>query len=385
MVLQRGKAISAPRRSVSGCGSVTLPGAAYAAHQQPTSQESVVMDQIESYRALALQVTCHAVNTLSDPVAVRERMRATIERLHAQIRASIRFIGSDVRLVVLPEYFLTGFPLGESIAVWSEKAAIDPDGPEYAALGQIAHDQQIFLSGNCYERDPHFPGLYFQVSFVIDPTGQVVLRYRRLNSMFAPTPHDLWERFLEIYGPESVFPVASTAIGRLACIASEEILFPEVARCLVMRGAEVLIHSSSEVSSPELTQKNIAKMARALENLAYLVSANSAGIEGIAIPFASVDGGSKIVDYTGRVLVEAGQGESMAAYAEIDLAALRRYRRRPGMNNLLSRQRFELYARSYASASFYPPNTLLSGSPERRHFLRTQQETIDRLAQMGVI
>jgi len=153
----------------------------------------------------------------------------------------------------------------------------------------------------------------------------------------------------------------------------------------VMRGAEVLIHSSSEVSSPELTQKNIAKMARALENLAYLVSANSAGIEGIAIPFASVDGGSKIVDYTGRVLVEAGQGESMAAYAEIDLAALRRYRRRPGMNNLLSRQRFELYASSYASTSFYPPNTLLSGNPERRHFLRMQQETIDRLAQMGVI
>jgi hypothetical protein len=55
------------------------------------------------------------------------------------------------------------------------------------------------------------------------------------------------------------------------------------------------------------------------------------------------------------------------------------------MNNLLSRQRFELYARSYASTSFYPPNTLLSSSPERRHFLRTQQETIDRLVQMGVI
>ncbi|MFQ3633446.1 nitrilase-related carbon-nitrogen hydrolase [Roseiflexus sp.] len=340
---------------------------------------------IEAYRALALQVRCRAVNQLTDRAAVREHMQATIERLRTQIRASIAFIGADVRLVVLPEYFLTGFPLGESIATWAEKAAIDPDGPEYSALGQIARDQRIFLSGNCYERDPHFPGLYFQVSFVIDPMGQVVLRYRRLNSMFAPTPHDLWDRFCEIYGLEALFPVVQTAIGRLACVASEEILFPEVARCLVMRGAEVLLHSSSEVSSPDLTPKNIAKRARALENLVYLVSANSAGIEGIAIPEASVDGNSQIVDYLGQVLVAAGAGESMVAHAEIDLAALRRYRRRPGMNNLLARQRFELYAHSYAHTSFYPPNTFLNGSVERQHILRTQQETIDRLVQKGLI
>ncbi|ABU59555.1 Nitrilase/cyanide hydratase and apolipoprotein N-acyltransferase [Roseiflexus castenholzii DSM 13941] len=348
-------------------------------------QEEHRMSQFDSYRALALQVTCHAVNALNNRVAVREQMLATIVRLREQIRASIAFIGNDVRLVVLPEYFLTGFPLGESIAVWSEKAAIDPDGPEYAALGQIACDLQIFLAGNCYERDPHFPGLYFQVSFVIDPSGQCVLRYRRLNSMFAPTPHDVWDRFCQMYGPDALFPVADTAIGRLACIASEEILFPEVARCLAMRGAEVFLHSSSEVSSPELTPKHIAKRARALENLAYVISANSAGISGIPIPAASVEGGSQIVDYTGRVLVEAGQGESMAAHAEIDLAALRRYRRRPGMNNLLSRQRFDLYASSYATAGFYPPNTLLTGVAERQHFLRVQQETIERLAQKGII
>lgn len=343
------------------------------------------MSQYESYRALALQVTCHAINALSDRETVCAQMLATIARLREQIRASIAFIGNDVRLVVLPEYFLTGFPFGESIAAWAEKAAIDPDGPEYAALGQIARERQIFLAGNCYERDPHFPSLYFQVSFVIDPAGHIVLRYRRLNSMFAPTPHDVWDRFCAIYGADALFPVADTAIGRLACIASEEILFPEIARCLVMRGAEVFLHSSSEVSSSELTPKHIAKRARALENLAYVVSANSAGISGIPIPAASVEGSSQIIDYTGRVLVEAGQGESMAAHAEIDLAALRRYRRRPGMNNLLSRQRFELYAGSYATTSFYPPNTLLAGSAERQHFLRVQQETIERLAQKGVI
>ena len=63
-------------------------------------------------------------------------------------------------------------------------------------------------------------------------------------------------------------------------------------------------------------------------------------------------------DHRGLVLAKAGQGESMAANAEIDLAALRRARRTPEMGNLLPRQRFELYASSYARTSVYPPNTV---------------------------
>jgi predicted amidohydrolase len=56
----------------------------------------------------------------------------------------------------------------------------------------------------------------------------------------------------------------------LACIASEEILYPEIARCLAMRGAEIFLHSTSEVGSPLLTQKNVAKLARAIEHMWFL-------------------------------------------------------------------------------------------------------------------
>ena len=69
-----------------------------------------------------------------------------------------------------------------------------------------------------------------------------------------------------------------TEIGTLTCIASEEILYLEITRYLMMRGAEIFLHSSNEVSSPMPTQKNIAKLARATENMAYVVSANSAGM-----------------------------------------------------------------------------------------------------------
>ncbi len=339
---------------------------------------------IESFRALALQVTCHAVNQASDRAEARSLMQKTLDRLTQQIAASITFIGSDCRLIVLPEYFLTGFPLGESIALWAEKACLEMAGAEYEALGKIAQKHNIFLAGNAYELDRNFPNLYFQTCFAIDPSGSVVLRYRRLNSMFAPTPHDVWDKYLDCYGLEGVFPVAKTEIGNLAALASEEILYPEVARCLAMRGAEIFLHSTSEVYG-DRSPKDAAKIVRALENMAYVVSANTAGINNIPIPVASADGGSKIVDYRGLILAETATGESMAAFAEIDLAALRRYRRRPGLNNLLSRQRFELYAESYKRSHFYPVNTMQDKEVNRQHFWQTQQSAIERLVDLGII
>lgn len=336
------------------------------------------------YNALALQTTCFAVNGLS-PADARARMIATIERIDQQIQASKAFIGQDLKLVVLPEYFLTSFPLRESIAQWQAIACVDMQGAEYDALSTMAQRNDIYLSGNLYELDPHFPQLYFQTSFCIDPAGEVVLRYRRLNSMFAPTPHDVWDKYLEVYSLEQVFPVADTAIGRLAAVASEEILYPEISRMMVMRGAEILLHSSSEASSSQTTPKEVAKRARAIENMAYVISANSAAIEGIAIPKDSTNGHSQIIDPKGQVLAEAAQGESMVAHAEIDLESLRRLRRRPGMSNYLARQRFELYGQMYTQHSFYPPNTLLDGIVDKSQFVQQQLATIRKLAETKVI
>jgi len=340
---------------------------------------------MESYRAIALQTKCFAVNLVKTKEEAREIIKRTVERLAKQIFASIAFVGFDTKLVVLPEYFLTGFPMGETIDEWREKACVEIGGEIYESLGRIASDRKIFLSGNAYELDENFPELYFQTSFVIAPNGDVVLRYRRLNSMFAPTPHDVWDKYLDIYGLEKVFPVADTEIGKLAACASEEILYPELLRCLAMRGAEVVCHNTSEVFGSDRLPKNAAKICRAVENLAYVVSSNSAGITNCAIPENSTDGGSKIVDYRGIVLAETAQGESMAAFAEIDLDALRRFRRRPGLVNIPSRGRFELYAESYAKNSFYPPNSLLDKKADRAHFVETQRGVIEKLEKDGII
>ena len=342
------------------------------------------------YSALAIQITCQAVNPCTGPEEARARIFSSIERVARQVSAAKAFIGPGLKLVVLPEYFLTSYPQGESIEYWRQIGCIDPDGPEHEALASIASDQGVYLSGNVYETDSHFPSLYFQTSFILGDTGNLLLRYRRLISMFAPTPYDVLDRYLEVYGEDSLFPVVDTPLGRMGTIASEEILFPELTRALALRGAEVICHSSSEISSPLLTPKNAAKVARAAENHLYLVSANSAGIAGIDLPNQSVDRGSKIVDYQGRVLAEASTGESIAAHADVHLDALRAFRRRPGLFNVFSRQRLALIKPAFGDIEFYPANSMLADdgrvvTPEREHFLSTQQAVINALAERGVI
>ncbi|MFK7888437.1 MAG: nitrilase-related carbon-nitrogen hydrolase [Gammaproteobacteria bacterium] len=341
-----------------------------------------------AYRALALQTRCDAVNGLSVTDA-RAQMRQTIERIGRQIASSKTFVGQDLKLVVLPEYFLTSFPTGETIEQWQQCAALRTDGPEYDQLGALAQKLDVYLCGNVYEVDDAFDALYFQTSFIISPAGDVVLRYRRLVSMFAPTPHDVWDRYLDVHGFEAVFPVVETPLGRLAAIASEEILYPEIARAFALQGAEVLLHSTSEVGSPTLTPKDIAKRARAVENAAYVVSANSAGIvtTNDGFPASSTDGMSKIVDSQGVVMVEAGYGESMVANAELNISALRRWRRRPGMGNVLSRQRLELFRPVYEQ-TVHAANAMLDADgnvavPERSQFVAVQRDVIERLVKAG--
>ncbi len=334
---------------------------------------------IKRYKALALQIECPAVNACENKAAAHSSMQKTLKTVLAQISGSKKFIGPDLKLIVLPEYFLTSFPFGETIEEWHEKACITTDDILFDKMKDFCKKESIFLSGNFYELDENFPELYFQSSFIIDDEGELILKYRRLNSMFAPTPHDVLDDYLKIYGEDSLFPVVDTKLGKLACIASEEILYPEIARCLMMRGAEIFLHSSSEAGSPNLTHKDIAKRARSIENMCYTISANSAGISGIDFPFASTDGLSKIVHFEGNVLSEAGTGDSMVANSYIDIEALRDYRSKISMQNYIARQRFELYAPSYSTFSHYPPHSFKGQKPNKALFLQTQIKVVNKL------
>ena len=75
----------------------------------------------------------------------------------------------------------------------------------------------------------------------------------------------------------------------------------------------------------------------------------------------------------------------MAGYAEIDIGALRRYRRRPGMGNILARQPMALWAQAYGTVEISPSNTLIDAAgqvrvPTPAFFIERQKGVIDRLA-----
>jgi predicted amidohydrolase len=356
------------------------------------SMTDAIAQQISSlrYSALALQTRCDAVNQDTTKDAARARMAATMARVSSQIGAAKGFLkgfnGYDLKLVVLPEYWLTSFPLGETREQWQAKAAINMDGPDADAIAAIAQRHGVFLCSNHYENDPNFPDLYFQANVVYAPNGNVVLRYRRMISLYTPSPYDVWDRYLDAYGLEGVFPVAVTEIGTLGTVASEEILYPEIARMSVLKGAEILLHPTSEVSSPNLTPKHISKMARAVENIAYVISANSAGIYGTPIAANSTDGMSIVLDWYGRTLAEAAIGETFNANAVLDIAALRETRRKTGMTNMLSRLPLAAFGPAYAGPALAPPNKTPDGRMiERGEVLARQRAVIDDMVRRGVL
>jgi predicted amidohydrolase len=369
----------------------TLAAAMIAALPAPAWSKSVA--DAKTYSAVAMQLAARSVEKHKTRETAMAQVMQHIADIEGQIRSASIFIGqysgAPVKLAVLPEYLFTSYPGRISIPDFASTAAIAPDGPEYEALGAMAERLKMFIAGNAYETDKNFPGLYFQASFVIAPNGKVVLRYRRLNSMFAPSPHDVWSKYLDIYGLDGVFPVAKTEIGNLAAIASEEILYPEIARAHALRGAEIFVHSSSEIGSPLSTPKMIAKQARAFENMAYVISANTAGILNTSLPAASADGNSMVVDWKGNLLSQSNSGETFTAFADIDLDALRAARRKPGMTNMLARQRNALFAAAYANESHQRANGLIDGkgvkTPDRDYFVKTMEATIERLAKDGLI
>lgn len=342
------------------------------------------------YTALALQTRCDAVNQDASRDAARTRMRAGIERASAQIGAARGFLsgfnGLDMRLVVLPEYWMTGFPMGETREQWQDKAAIAMDGPESDLIAAMAQKHRVFLCSNHYETDAHFSYLYFQANVVYGPNGDAVLRYRRMISLYTPTPYDVWDRYLEVYGAHAIFPVADTEIGVLGTVASEEILYPEITRMHAFKGAEILLHPTSEIFSPHPTPKHIAKLARASENMSCVVSANSAGIFGTPVPAHSTDAMSIVVDWSGRILAEAGPGESLNANAVLDLGGLREARRRTGMTNLLSRLPLDAFEAAYRDTTLATPNGAADGRmAERPEVIQRQRDVIERLVRDRVI
>ena len=172
------------------------------------------------YRAVAVQLRCDAINACAGRDASQALIDAALDRALTSIRGAIAFLGRDARLFVLPEYFLTSFPVHETAEEWIAKGCLRVPGPETDRIGRFCTAAGVWVAGNSYEADAQWPGRFFQASWIVGPEG-LVLKYRRLNSLYAASPHDVWTRYRERHGLREVFPVADTPIGLLIMTVRE--------------------------------------------------------------------------------------------------------------------------------------------------------------------
>jgi predicted amidohydrolase len=300
----------------------------------------------------------------SDLAAFSDDRRGAWKVIDGNIARAVKLIdqacavpASKPQLVVLPEFAMQGPPHGNTIDQWIEKACVPIPGPITSRLQEVARRQAIFVAGNQFEIDAKWPGRFFNTCFLIDPDGEVILRFRRINTALWPSPHDFMDAYIAEEGFDGAFPVVETELGRIAMIACGEIAVPEVARVFMMRGAEVILHPTNEENS---AAQEAAKVARAAENMVYVISANVAHGIGFSKDGSILGGRSHILDYRGNTLsFEQGVEETLAVSAEIDLGRLREARNDAGIANHLARARWDMYRPFYAAAVGYPPNQFL--------------------------
>lgn len=162
----------------------------------------------------------------------------------------------DADLVVLPET-LTYYSTKGSYA----DAAEPIPGPSTDYFGALAKKHDLYIVAGLLERHDH---LVYNVAVLIGPDGKVIGKYRKVC-----LPRGEIEGGL---APGNDYPVFQTRFGKVGMMICYDGFFPEVARELSNRGAEV-------IAWPVWGCNPLLAKARACENHVYLVSSTYTPIE----------------------------------------------------------------------------------------------------------
>ncbi len=325
---------------------------------------------IEAYMAVGLVSTVWGARKRAD-------IERNIEHIHGMMKAASWLSSLDfpVRYVAVPEGALQGFTdevFDTDHAQFARDSAIEIPGPETRMLGEIAREFDVYLVAQAKATDPDFPGVYFNIAFILDPAGKLILKHYKSAPLYpvehSVCPHDVWDRWVELHGDglDAFFPVAQTPIGNLGVMMANEGSYPENARALAMNGAEVLYRPSYPHPATGNEFFEIQSRARALDNNLYVVAPNTGTYfltPDADWPIDTFGGRSFIFDFRGRIVGrhEYGGGSSYVA-GVIDVEALRDHRARSQWTNWMKDLRTELYQGIY-SQPIYPKNLYLDHAP----------------------
>ncbi len=117
--------------------------------------------------------------------------------------------------------------------------AVDLEGEATAMYARLAEECDVVIVTSMFER--RAPGLYHNTAVVYDTDGSVAGRYRKMH---IPDDPAYYEKFYFTPGDLGFEPIP-TSLGRLGVLVCWDQWYPEAARLMALRGAEILIYPTA--------------------------------------------------------------------------------------------------------------------------------------------
>ena len=227
---------------------------------------------------------------------------ANIEKLQRHIRQAA---AEGAELVVLQElhnglYFCQT----EDTTLFDQAEPIP--GPSTELFGALAKELGIVLVLSLFER--RAPGLYHNTAVVLERDGSIAGKYRKMH---IPDDPAYYEKFYFTPGDLGFEPI-DTSVGRLGVLVCWDQWYPEAARLMAMRGAELLIYptaigwESSDTEEEKARQLGAwvtVQRGHAVANGLPVISVNRTGHE--PDPSGQTNG----IQFWGNSFVAGPQGE----------------------------------------------------------------------------
>jgi len=202
--------------------------------------------------------------------------------------------------------------------------------PTIQRMQKIARERELVLPVPFFER----AGLaYYNAVAIIDADGSIVGHYRKSHIPDFPSYE---EKFYFSPG-DTGFQAIDTRYARIGVGICWDQWFPEAARAMVLKGADILFYPTaigSEVLTPDLDSKDhwqTVMRGHAAANIAPVIASNRIGTESSKAVEMNFYGSSFITDHTGAIAKTADRTTECVLTAEIDLDEVRAYRRTWGV------------------------------------------------------
>ena len=231
------------------------------------------------------------------------------------------------KLILFPELAATGYFLSSQLRTWAEKK----DGPIFKKMSSLAREYGLYIGYGYVEKEEGTEHIYNSFA-LLDDGGHLVAHYRKIH--LTPLERDLFTAGRE-------FVTADTPFGKVGLLICWDLAFPEAARILALRGAELLLAPSAWERPYEEAYLRFG-MARAIDNTVFLATCNhvgqSVGDKGITLRFF---GGARIFAPDGSVLAQMEEDTEGILLGEISLTKRESLKR--SFYTMLAERRSDLY------------------------------------------